>query len=301
MKYNLTTKSINDILEDTTTAPPAIIDNGILLENTVLLIFGKPKTRKTFLSNNLAIAIAQGQSFSVFRIPNPRRVVHLSAEGGYYSMRDRIKQMYRSVSTQVQNNLDICFNAQLILNNDEELTKLEGLLKEKRTEVLIMDPFVRFHNLDENSSTDMTEVLRRIRRLIEELNISVILVHHTGKAEGANARGSSAITGDYDSAIQITTTGDSLVHEFSFDMRHVETPDPIEVKFNPETLWFEQTEIDPVEKAFAELGSDKMKREYVKYLRDNFAIPQSTAYRLLEGRLTKPATILAEIPPASMN
>ena len=114
--------------------------------------------------------------------------------------------------------------AQVLLNDDHGLGEIGKVIEAKRPEVLILDPFVRFHNLEENSSTEMTEVLRRIRQLIDTHGISVILIHHTGKNEAAAARGSSAIMGEYDSAIHISSDRGDATHELEFEFKDLPLP-----------------------------------------------------------------------------
>ena len=85
--------SLKEITEDNSQPPEPIIDNGVLLDGTILLIIGPPKSKKTFLTQNLAIAIASGQDFAGFKVPEAKKVMYLLAEGGYYPNRDRLKKM----------------------------------------------------------------------------------------------------------------------------------------------------------------------------------------------------------------
>ena len=64
IKYNL-----KQILEDKTLPPEPIIDNGILLDKTMLFIVGPAKSKKTFLTQNFALSIAMGDDFAGFKIP----------------------------------------------------------------------------------------------------------------------------------------------------------------------------------------------------------------------------------------
>ena len=73
--------------------PEPIIKNGILLDKTKLVIVGPPKSKKTFLAQNLALAIAAGKSFANFEITEPKKVLYFLAEGGYYPNRDRLQKL----------------------------------------------------------------------------------------------------------------------------------------------------------------------------------------------------------------
>ena len=85
----------------------------------------------------------------------------------------------------------------------------------------------------------MGQVFRRLRTLIDDFNISLIIVDHTGKDSSKGARGSSVKRSEYDSAIYMNSKDNNS--QLSFDMRHIETPDDKHIKFNSETCWFENS------------------------------------------------------------
>ena len=65
--------------------------------------------------------------------------------------------------------------------------------------MLLLDPLVRLHGIDENHAGDVAELLAYFRSLQRELGLSVVLVHHTrknaadGVAAGQGLRGSGDI------------------------------------------------------------------------------------------------------------
>jgi len=86
------------------------------------------------------------------------------------------------------------------LLNDVEFQALAADLTAKHIDVLIIDPLVSTHRLNENS-TEMDPMFKAIaRRLAEACSCSVELVHHSRKANGEDvtadhARGSSTLQG----------------------------------------------------------------------------------------------------------
>ena len=136
-------------------------------------------------------------------------------------------------------NLDFYFrvNENILIRTHSALLS-EEIIKYK-PEVIIIDPLVRFHNAEENSATEMSELFGKIRSLISEHNISIIIVHHQGKDEskGGTLRGSSVISGEYDSLIKITKdSNNENKHTLSFDLRHSESPDYTDLYFNPDNI-----------------------------------------------------------------
>ena len=204
--------SLDHLLNDKSEKPIDLIGDGILISKSLLLIAGAKKARKTFLAYNLGIALAAGGSFGGFIIPETKnRVLILSAEGGYYPNRERIQKMCYFVDAERGKNLDICleicFDPRIKLEDDGDYSLLSSKIEKFKPTVVIIDPFVKFHQLEENDASDMGIILGRLRNLIEDYNISIILVHHLGKDPNHGARGSSAILGEYDSCITISKVG----------------------------------------------------------------------------------------------
>ena len=90
--------SILDFVSDTTESPEPIIGNGILLPETLLIIIGPPKVGKSFLVCNLATAMMRGTGFACFNITKPHNVMILSAEGGFYPNRNRIRLITKGIN-----------------------------------------------------------------------------------------------------------------------------------------------------------------------------------------------------------
>ena len=76
--------------------------------------------------------------------------------------------------------------------------KLRDAIKSFGTQVLIVDPFVQTHQMNENDNQQINFVADLFRSIAKECQIAVMLVHHTRKgaefgARGENARGASAL------------------------------------------------------------------------------------------------------------
>ena len=120
--------SLSDILSDTSEPPEAIVEGGILLKDTMLVIIGSAKTGKTFLGMNLALSIASGTEFLGFNIRQDKKVLYLCAEGGYYPNRDRLKIMSESLDEASTGNALFHFNSNLSLDDFIDALSREKLL-----------------------------------------------------------------------------------------------------------------------------------------------------------------------------
>ena len=274
-----------DVVNDKSIPPAPIVGNGVLLYKTILQIVGEAKSKKTFLTLNMTLAMASGQGFAGFNIEKQSRILHLSAEGGYFPTRERIQTMARGINEDALANIYFSKYVNLSVDVDDEYRALQGLIEIANPDVLVFDPLIRFHSQDENSSTAMNIVFRRFRELIDNYCLSIIIVHHTGKNASLGPRGSSLIRGEYDSAITLKKLGDN--HKMYFDMRHVETPSPRNVSFNKDTFWFEASATDDkVVEYLTENGSisrTALTEEWVSS--DTFS--SSHCYRLIKEAIRK--------------
>lgn len=73
----------------------------------------------------------------------------------------------------------------------------------ERCPLLLFDSLIRFHSADENSASEMAEVMQNLRALAN-VGATVVVLHHKPKAEGAHYRGSSDIAGGVDTAFSIS-------------------------------------------------------------------------------------------------
>lgn len=231
-------KSLREILNNKRIPPEPIIGNGILLPKTLLLIVGGKKGGKSMLSYNISCLLAVGKSNTIFKIEKPYKVLLASAEGGEFPNEERIRIMMNKFP-EFDGEHYICSSSRIKLNNEDDLDLLREDITEKKPDVLIIDPLIKFHDSDENSSQEMAYVLSKLRELIEDFNLSIILIHHSGKDAERGARGSSVIEGEYDSCISMSGDIKKTI-TCSFEMRHVETPEPMKIKFNKDTYWFEK-------------------------------------------------------------
>lgn len=236
--------SIKEMKENPLHPTPEFIADGILPGNALLLISGKQKSRKTFLAMNLALGLATGRSFACFHIPSPKKVILLSAEGGWFSNEVRIETMSHVCSNITDANLKFCFDIRLKLDRPDDVKNLKGMIRDNNVDIVIIDPLVKFHESEENSAKEMGHILSVLRDVIEDHNVSVILIHHQGK-EGESARGSSAISGEYDSCISISKQLNDK-HKLSFEIRQGPSLNDVVLKFNPVSYWFEDEEVHPL-------------------------------------------------------
>jgi RecA-family ATPase len=73
----------------------------------------------------------------------------------------------------------------LRLDDAEDQVRLRGTLRRLAPRLLVLDPLVRLHCADENSSGEISTLLSFLRSIERELETAIVLVHHTRKDAGS--------------------------------------------------------------------------------------------------------------------
>ena len=82
----------------------------------------------------------------------------------------------------------------LRLDLAEQQALLAATVERLRPKLLVLDPFVRLHRIDENASAEVAPLLAFLRQLQRRFELSVVVAHHAKKG-GSNLRGGQALRG----------------------------------------------------------------------------------------------------------
>ena len=118
---------------------------------------------------------------------------------------------------------------QLRLDLQADKARLAAAVEAHRPRLLILDPFVRLHRLDENSAMEVSALLADLRTLQRHFDLAVLLVHHTRKGSGAVAgqalRGSGDLHAWGDSNLYLKKADDHI--RLTVEHRAAKAPEPI--------------------------------------------------------------------------
>ena len=200
---------------DPATIPPRrwIIDR-LLLGGTVTVLTAPGGSGKTTFTIGLALSIATGRPILGMTVCEPWNV-------WVWNLEDDLDELERSIGAARQHHSieDAEIVGKLSVNSaldgSELCTATEGRdgmtllepvfdkisaeIKAKDIRVLIIDPFVSSHAVEENSNTKIDKIAKAWARVARATGCAIILVHHTSKAgagevSSASARGASALT-----------------------------------------------------------------------------------------------------------
>jgi len=169
---------------------------GLWSAEAVGIVGGEPKCCKSFLALDMAVAVAAGTP-CLGRFPTVRRgrVLLFAAEDSLAVVRQRLAGIAAATNTTLDA-LDIHVIIAPVVRLDIELdrTRLEDTVRALRPALLVLDPFVRLHRIDENASAEVAPLLDFLRGLQRRYQVAVALVHHARKG-ASHIRGGQALRG----------------------------------------------------------------------------------------------------------
>lgn len=187
--------------------------------SSVGVIGGAPKCAKTWLGLDMALSVATGTAcLGKYTVPEPGPVLIYLAEDALPTVRDRIAGMARYRGLDLGSvEVHVITASVLRLDRGADRERLRETTRRLRPRLLLLDPLVRLHGIDENSAGEVAELLAYFRSLQRQFDLSVVLVHHTrknaagGVAAGQGLRGSGDIHAFGDSNLYLRRTREHLV------------------------------------------------------------------------------------------
>ena len=215
---------------------------------SVGVIGGAPKCAKTWLGLDIALSVATGTAcLGKYVVPEPGPVLMYLAEDSLPAVRERVAGMARHRDIELGGvEIHVITAGALRLDLDRDRMRLLETTRRLRPRLLLLDPLVRLHGIDENNASEVATLLAYFRSLQRLLDVSVILVHHTrknataGVAAGLGLRGSSDIHAFGDSNLYLRRAKEHMV--LSTEHRAAQASPPIHlalVTANPETIHLE--------------------------------------------------------------
>lgn len=186
-------------------------------EQAVGIVGGEPKCCKSFLALDLAVAVAAGiPCLRRFVVPQAGRVLLYGAEDALHIVRRRLEGICAAVGVSLANlDIQVITSPSVRLDLDADRKSLAKTVASLQPRLLILDPFVRLHRIDENASGEVAPLLAYLRELQRRHAVAVLVVHHAkkgaGRARAGQAlRGSSEFHAWGDSNLYLRRDGDDL-------------------------------------------------------------------------------------------
>jgi hypothetical protein len=190
---------------------------GLWAREAVGIVGGEPKCCKSFLALDVAVAVASGAAcLRHFPVAQTGRVLLFAAEDAPAIVRRRLEGICRAAGVPFDGlDVHVITAPSLRLDLPPDQLRLRDTVAALRPRILILDPFVRLHRIDENAAAEVAPMLGYLRDLQRGFHSAVLLVHHARKAAaGARAgqalRGSSELHAWGDSNLYLRRRGEAL-------------------------------------------------------------------------------------------
>jgi hypothetical protein len=177
--------------------------------HAVGFVSGPPKSFKTWMVLEMAVSVATGlPCLGTFPVHHTGPVLLYAAEDPASALRLRLLALARNRGLAL-NQIDIrviCADS-LRLDRCADREKLTATVDLHRPALIVLDPLVRLHSLDENQAAPMADLLSHIRALQRASASAIAIVHHSRKntahSPGQSMRGSSDLYAFVDSLVSL--------------------------------------------------------------------------------------------------
>lgn len=191
-----------DLLAGEPPKPTDFVIGGLPAMQLGLLI-GSDGTGKSMLALQMAVSVTCGINVAGGAMPAPEKtgkVVYVSGEDDADYIHKRLIVLKNNI-TQYQPDIDIDFEVVAldgdrlplvsvikgqIEDNENNINELKKLITDRR--LLIIDPLVMFHDLNENDNGHMDYLARLLIRISKQTGCTIIAVHHAGQEAIINGR-----------------------------------------------------------------------------------------------------------------
>ena len=169
---------------------------GLWSEQAVGIVGGEPKCCKSFLALDLAVAVAAGiPCLRRFTVPQAGRVLLFAAEDALHIVRRRLEGISAAAGVALADlDIQVITAPTVRLDLDADRRRLAETVARLQPRLLILDPFVRLHRIDENASGEVAPLLAYLRELQRRHGVAVLVVHHAKKG-GGGVRAGQALRG----------------------------------------------------------------------------------------------------------
>lgn len=188
---------------------------GLWGAEAVGIVGGEPKCCKSFLALDMAVAVASAMPcLRRFPVARSGRVLLFAAEDALTTVRQRLEGICAAADLQLADlDLQVITAPTLRLDLELDRDRLDDTVRVLHPALLILDPFVRLHRIDENVSAEVAPLLDYLRGLQRRYQTAVVLVHHARKGAthlraGQALRGSSELHAWGDSNLYLRRTGE---------------------------------------------------------------------------------------------
>lgn len=196
------------------------------------ILGGAPKCCKSWLALELALAVASGNAcLGDFAVGDPGPVLLYMAEEAAPVVKTRLSGIcrHRGLDLGAQE-VHLITAPALRLDRAQDQARLRDAVARYTPRLLVLDPFVRLHRIDENDAGQVSALLGYLRELQREHDVAIVVVHHARKngsaaQPGQSLRGSGDFFAWADSLLYVRRQRGQLL--LTVEHRGAPAPEPL--------------------------------------------------------------------------
>lgn len=268
-------------------------------DQAVGILGGEPKCCKSFLALDVAVSVASGAAcLRQFPVRRSGPVLLFPAEDSLAVVRQRLEGIAAAAQVPFGSlPVQVITAPSLRLDTEPDRQRLSRTVQEQRPVLLILDPLIRLHRVDENDATQIAALLSYLRQLQRQFQLAVMLVHHARKDSqssrpGQALRGSSELHGWGDSNLYMRRKGSQLT--LSTEHRAAPSQDhlPLQLSQSGSAVALKMLDRSSIEPD-APLSPTEQVRQALAQVRE--PIPVQQLQKLCGIRTAKVCSALAEL------
>jgi len=204
-------------------------------EEGVGILGGAPKSCKTFLAMDLAFSVATATAaLGRYAVPEAAPVLIFCAEDQPAMVKTRLEGLARHRGRALEGvPLYVIVESALRLDTKKDQARLSDAVSQYRPRLLVLDPFVRLHRIDENSALEVSGILAYLRELQRQFHVGILVVHHSRKASSGTEQAGLSLRGSGDfhawgqSNLYLRRRRGAL--ELVIEQRNAPAPEPVQL------------------------------------------------------------------------
>jgi AAA domain len=187
------------------------------IQSGVGTIGGLPKSCKSWMGLDMTVSVASGTPcLDSFAVRDPGGVLLYMAEDAAPLVKARLLGLCRHRGLDLkQLPIDVITAPTLRLDLLPDQQRLAETVRRRAPRLLLLDPFVRLHQVNENQAGEVAAILGYLRALQRAYHVAVTVTHHSRKngtaTGGISLRGSGDFFAWVDTALSLRRRQHTLV------------------------------------------------------------------------------------------
>ena len=177
------------------------IVDGLISAGSVNMFFGEGGSKKTWALLDMAVCVARGDDWLNFKT-KAGGVLVIDEESGRRRIMRRLGDVLRGHNADDSTPVSCVSLAAFDFGKPDDIGELYNLIIASQSQLIIVDALADvMPGRDENAVKDVQPIFLALRRIAEETQTAIIIIHHANK--GGTYRGSTAIKGALDLLLSV--------------------------------------------------------------------------------------------------